>query len=982
MGISFTQPLGLLLLALLPLAVWTARHSQIPLARARRRWSLGLRLVLLTLLALAVAGTQVVQPVDTLAVIFLLDRSDSVPVAQQSAAVDFVRGALPAMGPRDLAAVVAFGAEAVVDRPLIPDHTLAEVTSKPASTFSNLADAIRLSTALLPPAAQGRIVLLSDGNENLDSAENAARLAAARGVRLDVVPLAPPPGREVLIDGLEAPGTTREGERFDLRISLRSTATTSATLRLLVDGNLLGAQEVQLSAGSSTFVQPVLTAGKGFHIYRAEVLPAPGSDTRVENNVYSAYNFVVGKPRVLLVEGHPAEAQALAAALTAAGLDSDTVAAPTLPLDLTRLSGYEAVVLVDVPITGLPKDAQPALQTYVRDLGRGLLVVGGEESYGAGGYFRTTLEQLLPLTMDLPSAVEIPAVGMVLVIDRSGSMEEIQGGGVNVTKIEMAKEAAFQAIRQLSTNDSVGVVTFDTEAAWNVPLQKMGDPETVRAGIASIGSGGGTYIFAGLDAAVTALEKSTARAKHIVLLTDGVSEGGDYEGALKRMEAAHITLSTVGLGSDVDRSLLSSLAARGGGRFYNTLESGSLPAIFAHESHLASRSYLIEHAFVPKRTAPSPIIQDIADTPPLRGYVGTTVRPEATLVLVSDSGDPLLAHWQYGLGRVAAWTSDAKGRWATDWIGWAGFPTFWGAAARWVMGTDNGGGLQAQVSLQDNQGHVNLDAVSGSGAPLNGLQPQAAVVAPGGASAALSTTLPLRQTAPGHYEGTFPVDAEGAYLVRVQAGSPEAGGGTQTVGLVVPYSPEYRALPGNSGLLAHLTAATAGRTLALDPPSQAAVFTHDLPPVSQATDLWPLLLLLAILLLPFDIGARRVAVGWRDLPRFWAELRGRLRPAVVTVPGDAAASAALGPLFEARRRAESRVSRPAAAEIARRLEREQRAAADSSAPPQPGPQPLPGGSGGVQLTGRTTESPPPTAAESPAAGNLAGEVLRRRRERE
>ncbi|HUS17762.1 MAG TPA: vWA domain-containing protein, partial [Chloroflexia bacterium] len=322
MSISFTQPLGLLLLVLLPLTVWVARGSLAALPRARARFVLGLRLVLLTLLALAVAGLQVTQPVDNLAVVFLLDRSDSLPAAQQAGAEDFVRVALPAMGERDQAAVVAFGADAVVDRPLSADRTLPAMTSKPVSTFSNLAEAIRLGTALFPPDAQGRLVLLSDGNENLDSAESAARLAAARGVQLDVVPLTPPQGREVLVESLDSPGATREGERFDLRITLRSTTETSATIRLLGDGGLIGSQEVRLSAGSTTFVQPITGAPRGFHSYEVTVSPAAAADTRTENNRYAAYTFVSGKPRALLVEGHADEAVALRAALVAAGVDA------------------------------------------------------------------------------------------------------------------------------------------------------------------------------------------------------------------------------------------------------------------------------------------------------------------------------------------------------------------------------------------------------------------------------------------------------------------------------------------------------------------------------------------------------------------------------------------------------------------------------------------------------------------------------------
>ncbi len=1014
MSIHFTQPLGLILLLLLPLTLWAARGSLAALSRARRRWSLGFRVVLLLLLVPAASGMQWVQAADNLAVVFLLDRSDSVPALQQRAGVDFVRSALATMGRRDAAAVVAFGAEAVVDRPLSADHSLPEVTSKPAPGFSNLAEAIRLGTALLPPDAQGRLVLLSDGNENLDSAESAARLAAARGVRLDVLPLTTPPGREVLITSLNAPSSSRAGERFDLRVTIRSTSETSATLRLLADGQLLGQSEVRLSAGDNTFVQPVSGASKGFHSYGAEIVPPAGTDTRPENNRYSAYSSVTGKPRVLLVEGHAGEAPPLQTALNAAGVDTALTAPAAIPLDLAQLAAYEAVVLVDVPLPALPKGAQPALQTYVRDLGRGLLVVGGEESYGAGGYSRSLLEEMLPVTMDLPSQLEIPAVAMALVIDRSGSMVDTQGGAggaANLHKIELAKEAAFQAITQLNTHDSVAVITFDTAADTVVPLQRLGDPNALRDKLATIGPGGGTYIYSGLEAAVKALEGSNARGKHIVLLTDGQSEGGDYAGLLKRMTAAKITLSTVGLGSDVDAALLGSLATSGGGQFYNTLDAGSLPAIFAHESHLASRSYIIEHPFTPKRTAPSPILEGISDVPALRGYVGTTVRPAAVQALVSDSGDPILAHWQYGLGRVAAWTSDAKGRWATDWVGWSGFPTFWGAATRWAMGTDNGGGLQARVDLQDNRATVSLDALSGSNDPINGLHPLAVVVPPSGDPAAVSQTLTLRQTAPGHYEAGFLVTGEGAYLVRVQSGAPAGpnatpgsggatAGGGQTVGLVVPYSPEYRALPGNNGLLDRLTATTGGRILSAGPSDAAAVFRHDLPPVPRTTDLWPWLLLAALLLLPLDIGARRIMLGWRDLPRFWAELRGRLAPPVPPLITDSGA-AALAPLFAARRRAESRLHRatPLPAEIASHLGAgrtpdltstrgtEPEHGSGSALPLQGRP---PAGETTGQLAGRqverqaapSTPSVPQISEPAPPAGNLAADILRRRRERE
>jgi Mg-chelatase subunit ChlD len=994
LGINFTQPWGLLALVLVPLAWQIGRRSIAALPRARRRLSHGVRSALIVLLVLALAGTQVVRAVDTLAVVFLLDRSDSVRPAQRAAAEDFVRRAVEGMSERDRAGVVVFGADALVDRPVSADRLLAEITSKPATTFSNLADSLRLGTALFPDDTQKRLVLLSDGNENLNSAEAAARLAAARGIPVQVVPLPVEPGREVLIGGLSAPAATREGEKFNLTINIQSTVNTTATLRLLADGQVLSEGPVALTggAGGNTFAQPLLAGSKGFHTYRAEVIPIPGTDTRAENNQYSAYTLVAGKPRVLIVEGKAGEAASLQAALTAAGLDSDLTPPDRMPVDLTTLAQYEGVVLVNVPNPSLPKALQTAgpdnsLMTVVRDLGRGLVVIGGDESYGVGGYFRSALETMLPVSMDLPSKLEIPTVAMVLVIDRSGSMASehggsdtgSSGGSTTTSKIELAKEAAYNAVAQLSGRDYVGVVAFDSAANWVVPLQPLQDPLGLRDKIGSMSPGGGTYIYSGLAEAVDALEKNNARSKHIILLTDGQSEGGDYAGLLDRMDKAHITLSGVAVGQDADAALLQYLAAKGGGNYYFA-DASSLPQIFAHESHVAARSYIVEHPFTPKRTAPSPILQSIPETPQLLGYVGTTPKPNATTALVTDVGDPLLAHWQYGLGRVVAWTSDATGQWAKNWVGWDKFRDFWGAALRWSLGVEGGGTLQSRVELDGATAHVTVDAVDASGGYENQLQVGAVLVAP----SRVTDTVTLPQTAPGHYEGTFPVREEGSYLVRVSATGPDLNTG-QTVGLVVPYSPEYKVQPTDTGLLARLAAATNGQVLALDAAdSPAAVFRHDLPPVRRAVDLWPWLLLAAILLLPLDIGLRRVMIGWRDLGRFWGELRGRV-PALAgagpAVPSDAEAQAAVGRLLDARRRAAPRLTRPPATEIAAQI---------AQPPPEPPPAARPGTPAphspprtGDQLAGRTARatpaSPPPAASED--EGNLAAKVFKLRQGR-
>ncbi len=899
--LSFTRPVALvLLLALVPLAVFLSRSSLALLRPAARRVSLALRLVIITVLVLALSGVGIVRASDTIAAVFLLDRSDSVSSEQQTANADYVRRAISAMSEGEQAGVVVFGADSLVDRPASPETAPPDLESRPATTYSNIAEALRLGLAVMPSASAGRLVLLSDGAENVGSAEWAARLVEAHGVPVDVIPAAAPAGPEVWVEGLLAPASAREGEQVSLEVSVSSSTDTTATLTLLMDGAQVNSQQVRLTRGANTFVQQLPPAVRGFHTYSAHVTAPAAADSRHENDRYSAYTLVSGRHRLLVVEGHGGEAAALVAALSGT-IDSDVVPPSGAPADPRGIAGYDGVVLVNVPASSLAPAAMESLQLAVRDLGKGLIVVGGDESYAAGGYFRTPLEQMLPLDLHLPSKLDIPAVAMVLVIDRSGSMEDGHSGGGGVKKIELAKEAASRAVAQLSERDYAGVITFDSAANWVVELQPLGDPALFKNRIGSITSGGGTDIYTGLSPAVDALVSSKAKSKHIVLLTDGVSAPGHYESLIGKMGENAITLSTVAVGADADTALMQWLATQGKGRYYYTEDGNALPEIFAHESHLAARSYLIEHEFTPERSFPSPVLDGLGGLPSLLGYVGTSPRPGGQIVLVSDAGDPVLAQWQYGLGRVVAWTSDATGRWGKQWVGWSDFSRFWQQAARWSTSAGAGGALQSRVELEAGTAHVSVDASAPDGSFLNSLDASALVVTPAG----LTTTVQLRQTAAGRYEGEFPAPEEGAYLLSVQASGAAIPGLSTTTGLVVPYSPEYRPTADGSVLLQRLTALTGGRVIS--PEETRAPFAPGPRPVRNTIELWPLLLLLAILLFPFDVGLRRVSVARRDLVRALEEVRRRLGAAHGPQPAGAPAAATqMQSLFGAKERVRER----------------------------------------------------------------------------
>jgi hypothetical protein len=518
-----------------------------------------------------------------------------------------------------------------------------------------------------------------------------------------------------------------------------------------------------------------------------------------------------------------------------------------------------------------------------------MIMVGGEESYGLGGWFRTPVEDMLPVELQLPSKLLTPSVAMVLVIDRSGSMADSyngpDAGAGGIPKIELAKDAAYLAATQLSNTDQVGVVVFDTQSQWVVPLGPLGNPSNLVSPIGRIAPGGGTNIYTGLAPAVEALKNVTAQNKHIILLTDGQdSEGTDYSKLFTDASQAGITISTVGLGEDVNTDFLSNMAKQNGGRYTFIDDPANLPKIFAKEAHLAARSYVVEEPFTPALADPSPILKDIAGTPQLKGYISTKIKPTATEALVTKRNEPLLAHWQYGLGRVAAWTSDAKARWATDWLSWPDFPKFWGQVVRWTVAENEAGGLQVQTKTVGNRIYVSADALSLDSQYLNGLDVKAKVVSSGLSS---QQDVVLTQTAPGHYEGYFVPNGTGSYIVNVQGSGQSgtavtgsaAGSATntvnlaQTIGAVASYSPEYKQLGTNQALLKDIAALSGGKVLTT--PEQA--FSEDLSRTTRQQALWPWLMLLALLLFTVDIAVRRVRLSpaalWQNLKRKQARLQ-------------------------------------------------------------------------------------------------------------
>ncbi len=823
----------------------------------RAHLALALRLAIGALLVLALIGVSWPQVVDRQATVFVADVSASTRAAQPGMA-DFITRAAAAKAPDDAFAVVTTAASAALGNPLssVTPSAPVQLSASQPTDGTDLAAGLRLAADLLPSGYRPRIVLASDGQETSGDAVAAARSLNARGIRVDVMPVVPATGPEVLVDSVSTPPTVSEGDRFSVGVNLVANTPTDATVHVLVNGQPLADQTVSLSSGSTRLSFSAQAPQSGLLDVQARV--DANADTLSQNNAARAVVEVEGPPRVLVVEQRPGEGDAIASALSSTGVRLDRIAVGDVPEQLDALASYSAVVLADVSAASLTEAQQSTLRDYVRDLGRGLLAIGGDTSFGQGDYINTPLDDLLPVRSSVESHRDQGRIALLLVMDTSGSMSD-DPDHEGTPKIDMAKQAAILSAQQLSPRDQVGILTFDSTQHWVLPLTNvLGMPPTLlQDRLGPLAADGGTDLFPALSSAFDAIKDSDARYKHIILMSDGMSCcGGDYATLQDRMRAANVTLSTIAIGGDADTDLLSQLAKQGDGRYYFAQHARDIPRLMTRETDLATRGPLVEGSITPRQVSPDASLSDLSagGLPQLGGYLVTTPKDLAEVLLVSDAGDPLLARWQYGLGRAVAWTSDLRGRWSQDWLQWPGTPQLFSAMLNWTIAPAQGP-LRLAVRADATSGHIDVQEATPSGAPR---EVQAHIAQPDGSDQVLE----VPATGPGEYGASFPLNGPGTYLIRVD----EAGVGQAEAGLPVSYAAEFRQVTADTRRMQQIAAAGGGHVIY----APADAFANDLAPVTTPLPLQRTLLLIAAILLPFEIGLRRLRLTPSDL---WHWLR-------------------------------------------------------------------------------------------------------------
>ncbi len=863
MSIAFSRPEYLLLLPVAAALLWvSARGSYAGLRRARLWIAWILRGLLTLALILALAGLQLVEPSDEMVVVFALDGSHSIAPAQKQRSLAFIQEAMQGARAEDRGALVVFGKDAVVESERLRRGAAVQTTSSPVATHTDIAGALRLAMGLLPPKAAGKVVLLTDGNENVGAADQEVLLARSRRVAVDVVPLETRATKDTIVLQVTTPSDVYRSEQFDVRVAIASTDPRESTITLTVDDEPVLRQKMTLAAGETSLQIPVGVEEPGFH--RVDVLVEAAGEQFRENDIGTSFVRVMGKPQILLVDSEPEAAASIAKALDVQDIGVHTGGPMMLPTSLADLERYDSVFLSNLPAYKMDSHQMVMLRDATRDLGVGLGMIGGEFSFGAGGYYDTPVEEALPVSMDITKNRIFPASAVVIVIDRSGSMGMIEDG---VEKIQLAGEAAASVVDLLQPYDSIGVFAVDTEPTEVCRLRKVGNKTSVKNDIRGLrAGGGGIYCYTGLAAAHDALRTNNSAIRHIILLADAV-DSEQQEGSIalvKSMYARKITTTAIAIGdaSGCDVPYLQSVAKAGHGQFYVADSARDLKKIFTRETLTVAKSALVEEPFQVRRRDRSPVTAGIpwSSSPALLGYVATAPKDLANIALVSHKDDPVFAHWQYGLGRSVAFTSDARPRWAAGWLGWNAFPKFWGQVIRWSLRQQSTGTLHPRVEQSGDQARLVVDAVDSDGALLNGLEMRGAVNLPDGSREEIA----LAQTGPGRYEGTAPTPAIGPYVVGLNATGPDGFEDHRTVGFAVAYPPDFADTQPNPRLLTRLAEQTGGAVL--ETAENVFVRPEIAPRTSQ--DVWRLLLWLAAILLPLDVAVRRLVITREDLAAF------------------------------------------------------------------------------------------------------------------
>lgn len=832
MSMEIAHPLRLLVIPVCcALVLWIA-HLQ-KSRSLKERVSHILRHVLIILTALAFAGLSLLTASPDRTAWLVLDLSASV---REEEVTTLAWQALEEAGESRKTGVIVFGRHAAVESSIGGKTDVSVIHAGVDRSGSDLGEALELASALLPSDANGGIAVISDGA--VTGAEDWLKNSRT-GVPVNTLQLEKKTGADAQVTEIRVPDTLYQGQKYTAVVTVHANTAGEATLLLSENHETPETRRVTLRKGENTFAFESVAERSGVIPCEAQVLM--DGDTTPANNINGTYTVATGEMNVLLVEGKSGDGNELRKMLESAGMRVRVTPAAMMSEKAAELWAYHAIALVNVDAGQMTDSQIQALDEAVRELGVGLTVFGGDSSYALGGYRGSELEKILPVTIDVKNKADLPSTALIIAIDKSGSMSEASWG---LNRLQLAREAACSALEVLNSRDSAGVIAFDDAAKWVVPMSPVTDVPAMQEQIRTIRLGGGTAFYSPLKMAQEALMNATAQYKHVIFLTDGEAGDTGYEKVVQEMAAKGVTVTTVAVGEGADIAGMRKLAEMGNGRMYYAGPFDSLPKIFTKETMMISGSYVQNRSFTPAVTDST--MTDFSGFPQLDGYLASMEKPLATVSLCSDRGDPILAWWQYGAGRVVCWTSDVQGGWSGSFLNWDEAPAFFGGMVSFVLPTQMHGG---EAALEDGKLRFTAEA---DGELLNrAAKAEAEILRPDGTR----ETVTLTQVNARTFEGEADTAQAGAYAVHVSVRD-SLGNEllTSDSGAVLSWSREYDLRTEDEGALEKISANSGGKRLddtagLLDFPDTSARKRRDLT--------W-ILALIAGLIFLFDVAQRRL----------------------------------------------------------------------------------------------------------------------------
>ena len=861
---QISNPLFFFLLGIIPILLIINRYTRIEAARWRKVGTLLLRLGAVLCLILALVGLQQKDQENILSVVFLLDVSDSVPTVQQKAGIQQINTALAALKPTDLFSVILFAGGAAVSVPSQPKAAQPHLTEDILSgaeidrTATNLAGAIQLglSVPTSRQVGQKRLVLLSDGAQNVGEVTALLDFVRASEIEIFTLPLSSNREYEVWVRTLEIPSQVRADETFPVRAIVEATTDTAVQVRLYRnDLPVTEPQTKALKRGKQPITFPQQISEENIYKYRIELSVANATGDNPENNTGYGITRVYGTPHILYIEGDTGQTEALNTVLEMNRLAVNILSPSEFPTDLVTLQNSDAIILSNVPADEFSALQMEHIESYVRDLGKGLVVIGGDRAFGRGGYHDTPLEQVSPLEMTPRQKKE--SLALMLIVDASGSMANYIGPD---QKIQLALEGVRASIRALDDEDRVGVIAFAAKIRMDYPPTTA--HEEILREVGKLRPGSGTKMYPALEKAYERLQTVDAKQKHILLLSDGKS-AGDFIPLAKQIAADKMTLSTIAIG-DADRALMKTIAEAGGGGYRDVRNISELPKIMADEVR-QTQKYIVQEPFQPIiNDGDYPMLAGIYRVPKLHGYIATSEKELAQTYIHSHEDHPILAGWNYGLGRSIAFTSDVKPGWGADWIEWENFGKFWGQVVNWALPSiDEADDFNLNATHQDGRGELLID--TGSTMETHGITFDARIAPPNGKGEVIE----LRRVTPTQYSGTFPVRARGSYLITVQKNRDGQVESTTYESLDLSYPTEFAKFETNHQLLNEL----ASRTNGIFEPSPKQIAQHRGTAIEYLKPLWFTLLIVSLILFVLEMILRRFSIA----SGYLAELKSQLK---------------------------------------------------------------------------------------------------------